>query len=460
MSEPLFGTDGMRGRAGVEPLTPATLTRLGRILAERIHAGLPGAAKPAAAGAPRVLLGHDGRESGETLAAALSRGLNHGGVNVEVVGLAPTPGIAYLTMAGPYAAGIVVSASHNPADDNGVKLLGGDGLKLADATERELERELAGGAAYPRHAAPGTMRRNKRLLGDVLSWYRNEAFPKLDLRGWRVALDCGNGAYSQLGPRLLRAFGAEPVALNDKPNGRNINDRCGALFPEVLAQAAPAHACRIGLTVDGDGDRGLLCDGAGRVLDGDALLAGLGAHALRHRRLPQQTVVATVMSNLALERHLARAGGKLLRVPVGDRNVAAAMRSGGLRLGGEKSGHLLFGPEHGYRGDGMYTLLRVAAALAEDGMAPADFAADYHDLPQRLLNLAVTRRTPLEQLPRLTAALAAVERSLGAAGRAVVRYSGTEPRLRLMVEAESAAQVDQALETLRAAAAAEGILAG
>lgn len=454
MSEPLFGTDGIRGHAGEEPLTPGTLARLGRILAERIQA--TGAGTPPAT----VLLGHDGRESGETLAAALCRGLNRGGVNAEVVGLAPTPAIAFLTMAGRYAAGIVVSASHNPAEDNGVKLLGSDGAKLADEAERELESALRAGAEPPRRDPEGTTRRNKRLLGDVLAWYRNEAFPRLDLRGWRVALDCGNGAYSQLGPRILRAFGAEPHAVHDKPNGRNINAGCGALFPEVVAEAARRNGCAIGLTVDGDGDRGLLCDGAGRVLDGDALLAGLGVHLLAHERLPRRTVVATVMSNLALERHLERRGGRLLRVPVGDRHVAATLRRDGYRLGGEKSGHLLFGPEHGYRGDGMYTFLRVAAALQEDGCAPAEFAAGYRDLPQQLLNLPVTRRVPLEQLPRLSAALAEIERGFAGSGRSVVRFSGTELRLRLMVEAESEVQVRAALERLRAAAAADGILAG
>ncbi|TAH39235.1 MAG: phosphoglucosamine mutase [Planctomycetota bacterium] len=463
MSEPLFGTDGMRARAGEEPLTPPTLARLGRILAERVRAGLPGAT-PAGAQRPggrppRVLLGHDGRESGETLAAALSRGLNQGGVDVEVLGLAPTPAIAYLTSAGPYAAGIVVSASHNPAADNGVKLLGPDGGKIPDALERELERELVGAAPYPRVTPAGSLRRNKRLLGDVLAWYRNSAFPRLDLRGWRVALDCGNGAYSQLGPRILRAFGAELRVLHDKPDGRNINDGCGALFPEEVARATREHGCVVGLTVDGDGDRGLLADGAGRVLDGDALLAGLGTHLLRHGRLPQRTVVATIMSNLALERHLAAAGGQLLRVPVGDRNVAAAMRAGGYRLGGEKSGHLLFGPEHGYRGDGMYNLLRVVAAVQEDGLAMERFGAGYRDLPQQLVNVPVTRRVPLEQLRRLQAAVAALERELNGAGRVVVRFSGTELRLRLMVEADSELQVRSALERLQQAAAADGILA-
>lgn len=459
MGEPLFGTDGIRGRAGEEPLTPATLARLGRVLAEWLKAARQAAPCDGAAAPARALIGHDGRESGETLVAALSRGLAQGGIGVDVLGLAPTPCVAYLTQATGYACGIVVSASHNPAADNGVKILGPDGAKLADSAERELEVALASAERYPSVQPRAAVRRAKRLLGDYIAWLRTEAFPQLDLRHWRVAVDCANGACSQVAPRILRAFGAEAVPLHDHPDGRNINDHCGALFPAEVARATVEGSCTIGLAVDGDGDRGLLADGHGRVLDGDALLAGLGAYLAAHQGLPRDTVVATVMSNLALEEWLARSGVRLLRVPVGDRCVAAAMREGGYRLGGEKSGHLLFGAEHGYRGDGLYTFLRAAQAMLADGIDPPSFAAGYRDYPQRLLNLPVRGRPPLERLACLQAEQRALEQELGGCGRLVVRFSGTEPVLRLMVEARTDAAVVGALERLRRAAAADGILA-
>lgn len=448
MSDRLFGTDGMRGVAGEEPLVPATLERLGRLLGRRLGG----------AGC-RVLLGHDGRESGETLAAALVEGLNAVGCDADVLGLAPTPAVMYLTGAGEYDAGIVVSASHNPARDNGLKLLCGAGSKLADEVEEALEAELVGGATVADAPSPGCTRRTKQLLGDYLAWLRNDAFPELDLRGWKVALDCANGAYSRLGPRILQAFGADVLALNDHPDGRNINEGCGALHPEGLAAAVAEGGASIGLSLDGDGDRGILVDSGGRVLDGDALLAGLGRHLMERGELPGGTVVATVMSNLALEQWLERAGAHLLRTPVGDRHVAAAMREHGAVLGGEKSGHMLFGAAHGFRGDGMYTLLRVAQALSLEAKGSADFAAGYEDMPQVLVNLPVKERRPLEQLPRLAGETERLEQEMGVHGRTVVRFSGTELKLRLMVEAETEAMVEDGLARLRAAAEADGILA-
>ncbi len=454
MSERLFGTDGIRGRAGEEPLTASTLERLGRILGARLLDRAPEGRE-----ATRVVVGHDGRESGETLAAALVEGLLTQGVDCEIVGLAPTPCIAYLTAAGDFCCGVVVSASHNPAADNGIKLLAGDGAKLPDAEELALEDALRADTVPPPAEQRGRARRAKALVGDYVAWLRSEAFPELELRDWKVVLDCANGACSQIGPRVLRAFGAEALPIHHRPDGRNINEGCGAVHPEVVARATVELQASIGLTLDGDGDRGLLADAQGRVLDGDTLLAGLGRHYGARGRLPGNKVVATVMSNLALERSLAAAGIELLRVPVGDRHVAVAMRAEDLRLGGEKSGHLLFGADHDYRGDGLYTFLRVAQAIQEAGIAPQDFAADYRDLPQRLENLPVKRRCRLEELPRLQAEVQALEEELAGRGRLVVRFSGTEARLRLMAEAEEAALVEAALTRLRAAAAADGILA-
>lgn len=454
MTSTLFGTDGIRGKAGQEPLTTPTMERLGRVLAERLLAG-----QGASDSSSTALIGHDGRESGEILAAALAQGLNAGGVSVDVLGLTTTPCTAYLTCAGDYAAGIMVSASHNPASDNGIKLLGADGHKLGDTHEADLEAALLEGPQLDAVETPGVTRRSKGLLADYVGWLRSEAFPDLDLRGQRILVDCANGGASQLAGRVIKAFGGEPHLIHDRPDGRNINEGCGALYPQRVALEMAAQKCTLGLSLDGDGDRGMLADGTGRVLDGDAILAGIGKLLAAAGELPANTVVATVMSNLALERFLEAAGVKLVRTQVGDRHVASAMRQHGYHLGGEKSGHILYGPEHGFRGDGLYTLLKVAATLQAAGGAPTDFAAGYQDLPQELLNLPATRRVPLEELPQLSAAMAALEQELGEGGRIVVRFSGTELKLRLMVEAESEERVAESIAKLRQAATADGILA-
>ena len=456
MSTPrLFGTDGMRGKAGIYPLVPELLKRLGFVLATRIHGDDPEHTSER----PRVLIGHDGRESGETLVAAVAAGLTRGGIDVDVVGLAPTPCIAYLTFSGPYQGGVVVSASHNPADDNGIKLLGRNGTKLVDAVEQELESALLHDDEVADASIPGEISRCKNLIADYIGWLRGEAFPDLDLSGMRVLIDCANGAASELAPRVMKAFGAEAITINDHPDGRNINANCGALHPEIVAAAIAESDCGLGLSLDGDADRGLLCDRNGRILDGDAILAGLGESMCHHGELKDNTVVATVMSNLALERRLAAAGGILKRAAVGDRYVAAMMRKGDFQLGGEKSGHILFGEDHGYRGDGIYTLLRVLQVIQRDGLEPEDFAGGYQDFPQRLVNLKVTSRKQLADMPFLSAACSEVDAELGDRGRTVVRFSGTELLMRLMVEATEDSLVDAALQKLELAVQKENILA-
>lgn len=447
MSRQLFGTDGIRGRAGQEPLTSPTLESFGFALAAKLSGDQPA-----------VIIGHDGRESGETLVAALAEGLSRGGVAVDVVGLAPTPAVAYLTMAGEYAAGIMVSASHNPAADNGVKLFGSDGAKLSDEREAAVEAAFFSEEQAAPAEKPGAIKRTKNLLADYIGWLRADAFPELDLAGRRVLIDCANGAVSQIAGRVIHAFGGETITVCDKPDGRNINDGCGAMHPEVAAAATVENECWIGLSVDGDGDRAMLIDGKGRILDGDGVLAGLGELLGARDALAGNTVVATVMSNLALEQWVEARGMKLLRTQVGDRYVAEAMRSGKFNLGGEKSGHMLFGSEHGFRGDGLYTLLKVCQELRTAQCNPEDFAGEYADLPQRLLNLDALRRAPLEELEALSAACKEVDADLGSDGRTVVRFSGTELKLRLMVEARTTEQVESAIATLRAAAEADGIL--
>ncbi|MCH2100983.1 MAG: phosphoglucosamine mutase [Planctomycetes bacterium] len=448
MSRQLFGTDGIRGRAGQEPLTSPTLEAFGFALASQLESS--GAS---------IVIGHDGRESGETLVAALADGLARGGVCVDVVGLAPTPAVAYLTTAGKYTAGIMVSASHNPAADNGVKLFGMDGSKLNDDREAAIEAAFFSQEQIKDAAEPGAIRRAKNLLGDYIGWLRLEAFPDLDLGGRRVLIDCANGAVSQIAGRVVHAFGGEAVTIHDKPDGRNINDGCGALHPEAAAKAIIEHGCWIGVSVDGDGDRAMLIDGKGRILDGDGILAGLSDLLGAHDALVKQTLVATIMSNLALEQWVLQSDLHLERTQVGDRYVAEEMRTNGYTLGGEKSGHMLFGDEHGFRGDGLYTLLKVCQELRNAQLGPEDFAKGYVDLPQKLLSLDAVRRAPLEELPQLADACKLVEAELAGNGRAVVRFSGTELKLRLMVEARTEEQVELAIEKLRVAAEADEILA-
>jgi phosphoglucosamine mutase len=446
MTRKLFGTDGIRGKAGQEPLTPGTLERFGFAVAQSMGGG-------------SLVIGHDGRESGETLVAALAMGLSHGGVNVDVVGLTTTPCVAYLTSAGDYQAGIMVSASHNPAPDNGIKLLDGSGGKLCDEREIAVEKMFFALEDISPVEDRGEVRRANNLLGDYVGWLRAEAFPDLDLHGSHFLIDCANGGASQLATRVIHAFGGEAECIHDKPDGRNINEGCGALHPEVAAAALEGTTCQLGLSLDGDADRGMLVSPGGRILDGDFILAGLGALLGEADKLPDNTVVATVMSNLALENYLGTRGLKLDRTQVGDRYVAAEMKKGSYKLGGEKSGHILFGDEHGYRGDGLYTLLKVLNMLAETGHKVEDFAAGYEDMPQTLLNLDATRRVPIAELPELTQACEIVDADLGDRGRTVVRFSGTELKLRLMVEAQTQELVDDALEKLRVAAEADGVLA-
>lgn len=448
MSERLFGTDGIRGRAGQWPLVDEFIHGLGRVVGARVVAQSAGA---------QVVIGHDGRASGPGIVAALGAGLRRSGASVQELGLCTTPALAYLAAAGPFQAGIMVSASHNPAEDNGIKLFGHDGAKFPDAAEAELEAALQQPLPPPA-SAPGALRADAAALDQYVAWLQG-AFADLELGGRRILVDCANGGASLLAGRVLSACGATPVLVNDRPDGANINRDCGALHPEAAARATAAGGCDLGISLDGDADRGIVLDGAGRVLDGDALLAGLGRHHQQRGELAQSAVVATVMSNLALETWLAESGVRLLRTQVGDRFVAEAMRAGGFNLGGEKSGHLLFGADHGWRGDGLYTLLRVLRVLAREGAGGTDFARGYRDFPQRLLNLKVSKRVPLEQLPALAAEDRLLQSELAGCGRSVIRFSGTELRLRLMVEARDAALVESALQRLAAAARRDGILA-
>lgn len=425
IERPQFGTDGLRGRAGDAPMDPETLRRVGAALGVLLQR--QGEAQK------RVLVGNDGRESAPWILEALGQGLAAAEVAVGDVGLCTTPALAFLARSERVDAGVMISASHNPAADNGVKIFGHDGTKLRD----EDEAEIATLAVELRPADPRAARARDRSA--LLAKYETrfaEQFPDLDLAGRVVCVDAANGGGSWLAPRILRAFGAEVIELACEPDGFNINEDCGALHPERLSAAVRERGACLGICLDGDGDRGIFVDELGTVRDGDDVLAFFGQQLHRERRLPGARVVATVMSNLGLHKALRDEGVGVHVTPVGDRNVFLAMREHGAALGGEQSGHVLFA-DNDLIGDGLYTGVRLLAALG-DRPASAAFAA-FRRFPQQLLNVPVRRKPELASVPAIAAKAEEIERQLGADGRLVLRYSGTEAKCRVMVEASDAA---------------------
>ncbi len=418
---PTFGTDGLRARAGDAPMDPETLRRVGAALGVLLQRS--GEAQK------RVLVGNDGRESAPWIFEALSQGLAAAEVAVADIGLCTTPALAFLCRTQPVDAGIMISASHNPATDNGIKIFAADGSKLRDEDETELSLL----AAELRPAVVRTPRTRDR--SDLLAKYESafaEAFPDLDLTGRTVCIDAANGGGSQLAPRILRAFGADVVEVACEPDGFNINDGCGALHPEATAAMVRERNACLGICLDGDGDRGIFVDEAGNVRNGDDVLALFGARLQREGRLPGDRVVATVMSNLGLHKALRDVGVSVHVTPVGDRNVWLAMRELGAAIGGEQSGHILF-TDHHLVGDGLYTGIKLLATVGKESMAAA--FAGFRRFPQELVNVVVARKPDLATVPAIAEKAAAIERALGNEGRLLLRYSGTEPKCRVMIEA-------------------------
>jgi phosphoglucosamine mutase len=432
---PKFGTDGLRGRAGDAPMEPETLRRVGAALGVLLQRG--------GGDLKRVLVGNDGRESAPWILEAMSQGLAAAEVAIADLGLCTTPALAQLTRSQPFDAGVMISASHNPASDNGIKIFAHDGTKLRDEDETEL-------AALATRLCPAELKTPRiRDRSDLLTAYEGrcaEAFPELDLTGRRVCIDAANGGGAELAPRVLRAFGAEVIEIACEPDGFNINDGCGALHPEGLAAAVREHGACLGICLDGDGDRGIFVDEQGNVRDGDDVLCLFGLELHRQGRLPAATVVATVMSNLGLHRALGRAGIRVHTTPVGDRNVFLAMRELGAAVGGEQSGHVLFA-DHDLIGDGLYTAIRLLASPAAQGGMSRAFAA-FERYPQQLLNVPVATKPDLRSVPRIAAKVADVERLLGEDGRLLLRYSGTEPKCRVMIEARDAALTQRLCQEL------------
>ncbi|HVT08512.1 MAG TPA: phosphoglucosamine mutase [Polyangia bacterium] len=444
----LFGTDGIRGVANRDPMTAEVALRLGQAVAQRFrHPDRPG----------RIVIGKDTRLSGYMLESAMQAGIVSAGADVMLVGPLPTPGIAFITWSMRADAGVVISASHNPYQDNGIKIFAADGFKLPDEIEAELERSMeriAAGDATAR-AEPDAIGKAVRIedAGGRYVQFLKQVFPKEHtLDGVKVVVDCSNGAAYEVAPQVFQELGAEVIELNVWPDGRNINYECGALHPEKLAEEVRQSGAAIGVALDGDADRLILSDEKGNIVDGDQVMAILATRMLARGQLPQETVVATVMSNLGLERALAAKGGKLLRTAVGDRYVVEAMREKGLSLGGEQSGHIIF-LDHATTGDGMVAALRVLAVMVAEGKPLSELAKAMTRYPQVLLNFPVAKKRPFEEMPAVQKVIASVEKRLGSEGRVVVRYSGTESKARVMIEgtdeAGIKAQANEIAQTLQ-----------
>jgi phosphoglucosamine mutase len=425
MIKKLFGTDGMRGMPGAFPLDEDTLAKLGRALGEYLHPQAPEL---------QVLLGMDTRESGPWIAAKFVQGLAAIGGRAISAGVIPTPGVAWLVRQRRFAAGVVISASHNPYQDNGVKLFSSQGMKFPDAVEAEIEARMESQAAVLPPLASAEVPEQAGLAAEYLQALRAAKLPGANLGGLRMVLDCANGAASRLAPDLFRSLGAEVIAIHDQPNGRNINEDCGSLHPEDMRARVLESGAALGVAFDGDADRAVFCTSTGRRVDGDGVLLTIARHMRMSGTLKRTTIVGTTMANLGLERALARDGLHLMRTQVGDRYVLEEMQRIGANLGGEQSGHIIFFDD-ATTGDGMLTAVKMASLVALAG--PLDnLVADLKIFPQTIVNVRVRTQPPLDSLPAVAEKLRRAESALGDNGRIVLRYSGTEGLARVMVEAE------------------------
>src|SRR5271154_5778879 len=424
----LFGTDGIRAVAGQSPLDSTTVYAIGLALAQTLGAKTP---------RPRVLLGMDTRESSEWIAATLTAGLDAGGASVENAGVITTPAVAFLTHTHGFAAGIVISASHNPWQDNGIKLFGPDGYKLPDALELTIEdeifRQLAANTAPPRQTVPPAV--NEADRAEYVRFLL-AAVPGLSLDGRRIVIDCANGAASAVAPQLFADLGGEVIITNASPDVLNINEACGALHPEIVATQVKYHSASMGITFDGDADRALFADENGCVVNGDAVLLLAGRDLQARGLLANSTVVATTMSNMGLEAALRRSNIRMLRAAVGDKYVLEQMIATGAALGGEQSGHIIFSGRS-TTGDGLLTALLLLDIVHRSGKTLSELVADLQVFPQVIVNVKVREKRPLDGIPAVAAAIRAAETELADTGRVVIRYSGTEALARVMIEAES-----------------------
>lgn len=427
----LFGTDGIRGRAGQAPLIPETVARVGAALVKTMIASDPSHRL-------RYVIGRDTRESGAWIEDELARGLTSEGATVVSAGVVPTPAIAYLARTEGFDAGIVISASHNPYEDNGIKVFGGSGTKLTEQLESSVESAVAD-RSWSVPAQAGTIDRH-----DLSAHYLQHLLEILKhagpLAGSKIVIDCANGATCPIAPALFRELGFDVEAIGVSPNGKNINLDCGSTHLDGLATAVVASKARLGVAFDGDGDRALFVDHTGKIVDGDAILL-LAAIYLKDRgKLPGSTVVATVMSNIGLEIALRDRGIQMIRTAVGDKYVMEEMVKSGFALGGEQSGHVIFS-DHLFTGDGLATALNVLRVMADTGEELSTLAGALVAYPQVLVNVRVKQKTDLKQVPAIADTMRKVEEQLSGSGRLLVRYSGTEPLLRIMLEGKSDADI-------------------
>jgi len=430
----IFGTDGVRGVANIEPVTAETALRLGRA-AGHVFANLETQAR--GRGRHKIVLGKDTRLSGYMLENAISSGILSMGVDVLLIGPLPTPGVAYVTRSLRADAGIVITASHNPYADNGIKFFRADGYKLDDKVEDQIEHLVFSGeieTIRPTAEAIGKAVRIDDALGRYIE-YAKSSFPRgMTLEGMRVVVDCAHGAAYKSTPCVLRELGAEVIVYGDKPDGMNINKDCGSMHPEVMCQKVREHQACIGIAHDGDADRVLLCDESGTLIDGDDIMAIAGLDMLAQGTLGEKTVVSTVMSNAGLEVAIHQAGGKVLRTAVGDKNVIDEMLRNGFNLGGEQSGHMIF-RDYGTTGDGLVAALQLLRIMKTRDMALSKLAKCWTRFPQLVTNIRVREKKPFEELNGLMSLVTEAETELKAqGGRLLLRYSGTEPKARLLLE--------------------------
>jgi phosphoglucosamine mutase len=441
-----FGTDGVRGVAGEPPLDPVTIARLGAALVRRTqdaHALLADHTEPV-----HIAVGRDTRESGTWIEDALAKGVAAAGGRLTSFGVIPTPGVAYLTRTGPFDLGVVISASHNPFADNGLKVFSGRGEKFGEPEERAVEAIVADPSWDVPDVKPGVEK--SHLIDDYLA-HTKQLLPSLGaLKGARIAVDMGHGATTATAPQLLKELGFELVEIGNAPDGRNINLMCGSTHPQSLATAVVEQQCRLGVAFDGDGDRAIFVDHRGQVVNGDAVLLICASRLKALNELPGDTVVATVMSNLGLELALKQRGIRLVRTAVGDKYVMEEMLKNGYAIGGEQSGHVICA-EHLFTGDGLATALLVLRAMVESGRELSDLAGELTSYPQILVNVKVKERKDVNTVPAVAAVIDRVTKEMDGNGRLLIRYSGTEPLLRIMIEGKDDATIKAWAEDIAAA---------
>lgn len=437
----LFGTDGIRGVANLEPMTSEMAMQLGRAAAHLFMRR---------AGRHQIVIGKDTRISGYMLESALTAGICSMGVDVLLVGPMPTPAIAFLTRSLRADAGVVISASHNPYQDNGIKFFSNDGFKLPDEMEARIENLIVSNEIS--HLRPtadliGKAFRIDDAEGRYIEFAKRSLPRELDFQGIKLVVDCANGAAYKLAPKVLRELGAKVEVIGNEPDGMNINAGCGAVHPEQLQEAVRRHRADIGIALDGDADRAIFVCEQGTIVDGDHVMAALGLDLHQNGLLAKQTLVGTVMSNFGLELSMAKAGIKLLRTPVGDRYLLERMLAEGYNFGGEQSGHFIF-LDHNTTGDGLISALQMISLMKRTGKPLSELAQAMSAVPQILLNITVKQKPKLETVPDIDRAIRESERRLNGSGRVVVRYSGTEPLLRIMVEGERDAVIKEVAEDL------------